>query len=117
MLNLLYSKVIVPYCIAAIAHLCGVVIISLRLINSCCIQNVYRKIFDFPKKSSAIAMYARYNICRFKSILRKSIYSFKQRLESSTNSIICTLYNSWLIINLESLDKVVVYYSVANEFY
>ena len=60
-------------------------------------DNVYRKNFDLPKKSSASAIYATYNICSFESMLRKSIYGFVHRLESSTNSIICTLYNSWLI--------------------
>ena len=36
-------------------------------------NNVYRKIFDLPKESCASAMYARYNICSFESMLRKSI--------------------------------------------
>ena len=41
-------------------------------------------------------MYARYNICSFESMLRKSIniIGFMKGLESSTNSIICTLNNS-----------------------
>ena len=36
-------------------------------------NNVYGKILDLPKKSSACAMYARYNICNFESMLRKPI--------------------------------------------
>ena len=34
-------------------------------------NNVYRKIYDRHKKSSACAMYVRYNICSFESMLRK----------------------------------------------
>ena len=46
--------------------------------NQICVANsiVYRKIFDPPKKSSASAMYARYIICSFESMLQKSIYGF-----------------------------------------
>ena len=40
------------------------------------------------KKSNASAMYARYNIYRFESMLRKSMYDSTQKLESSTNSAI-----------------------------
>ena len=54
-------------------------------------NNVYRKIFDLPKKSSVSAMYSRCNICSFESKLRESIYGFMQRLENSTNSIINVL--------------------------
>ena len=60
-------------------------------------NNAYRKIFGLPKRSSASAMYAEHNICNFETTIRKSIYGFMQRLENSTNSIICTLYNSCLI--------------------
>ena len=59
--------------------------------------NAYRKIFGLPKRSSARAMYAQHNICNFETTIRKSIYGFMQRLENSTNSIICTLYNSCLV--------------------
>ena len=60
-------------------------------------NNAYRKIFGLPKRSSASAMYAQHNICNFETMIRKSIYGFMQRLENSTNSIICTLYNSCLV--------------------
>ena len=63
-------------------------------------NNAYRKIFGLhiPKRSSASAMYAQHNICNFETtIIRKSIYGFMQRLENSTNSIICTWYNSCLV--------------------
>ena len=41
-------------------------------------NNVYRKFFDLPEKSSAIAMYARHNICSFESMLRKSIMLYAE---------------------------------------
>ena len=60
-------------------------------------NNAYRKIFGLPKRSSASAMYANHNICSFKKMLRKNIFGFMQRLENSTNTIICTLYQSWVV--------------------
>ena len=60
-------------------------------------NNAYIKIFGLPKRSSASAMYAQHNICNFETTIRKSIYGFMQRLENSTNSITCTLYNSCLV--------------------
>ena len=71
MLNLLYSK---SYCTTLYCP---------RLwnrykqstFNKICVayNNVYRNFFDLPKKSSASAMYVKYNICSFESMLRKSI--------------------------------------------
>ena len=60
-------------------------------------NNAYRKIFGFPKRSSASAMYATRNICNFESMLRKNIYGFMQRLEHSTNTNTCKLYQSWIV--------------------
>ena len=36
-------------------------------------NNAYRKIFGLPKRSSASAMYAQHNICKFETTIRKSI--------------------------------------------
>ena len=42
-------------------------------------------------------MYANNNICNFETTLRKNTFGFMQRLEQSTNSIISTLYQSWIV--------------------
>ena len=60
-------------------------------------NNAYRKIFGLPKRSSASMMYANNNICNFETTLRKNTFGFMQRLEHSTNSIISTLYQSWIV--------------------
>ena len=57
-------------------------------------NNVYRKIFGSPKRSSASTMYENLN---FETTLRKNTFGFMQRLEQSTNSIISTLYQSWIV--------------------
>ena len=60
-------------------------------------NNAYRKIFGLPKRSSASTMYAKNNICNFETTLRKNTFGFMQRLEQSTNTIITTLYQSWIV--------------------
>ena len=60
-------------------------------------NNAHRKIFGLPKRSSASAMHAAHNICNFETMLRKNIYGFMQRLELSNNTIICNLYQSWIV--------------------
>ena len=60
-------------------------------------NNAYRKIFGLPKRSSASTMYTNNNICNFETTLRKNTFGFMQRLEQSTNSIISTLYQSWIV--------------------
>ena len=41
-------------------------------------------------------MYANDNINNFETTLRKNTLGFMQRLEQSTNTIINTLYQSWI---------------------
>ena len=62
-------------------------------------NNTYRKKIGLPKRNSASrpTMYANHNICSFETMLRKTIFGFMQRLENSTNTIICTLYQSWIV--------------------
>ena len=57
--------------------------------------NIY--IVRLPKRSSASTMYANHNICNFETTLRKNTFGFMQMLEQSTNSIISTLYQSWIV--------------------
>ena len=62
-------------------------------------NNASRKNIGLPKRSSASTMYANHNICRFETMFRKAIFSFMQRLENITDTIICTLhvYQSWIV--------------------
>ena len=59
----------------------------------------YRKNVGLPIRSSASTMYANHSICSFETMLRKTIFGFMQRLENITTSniIICTLYQSWIV--------------------
>ena len=59
-------------------------------------NKAYRKIFGLPQRSSASTMYDNHNICNFETTLGKITFGFMQRLEQSTNTIISTLYQSWI---------------------
>ncbi len=60
-------------------------------------NNVYRRIFSLPRRSSASAMYANNNIDNFETLLRKSTYKFMQRLDKSDNLIVKSIQNSWIM--------------------
>ena len=94
MSRLPYFKVIAQHCIVRI---CGMIIKSTFSKVRVAFNNAYRKIFGLPKRSSASTMYANNNICNFETTLRKNTFGFMQRLEQSTNSIISTLYQSWIV--------------------
>ena len=85
------------YCTHCIVRFSGVITRSQHLERFVAFNNAYRKMFGLPKRSSVSAMYAQHNICNFETMILKSIYGFMQRLENSSNSIICTLYNSCLV--------------------
>ena len=53
-------------------------------------------------RSSASTMYTTHNINNMEALLRRSIYSFIERLMDSSNMIINTLMNSWYICQLFS---------------
>ena len=90
MLRLLYFKVIAQHCIVLI---CGMIIKKSTFSKfGVAFNNVYRKIFGLPKRSSASTMYANHNICNFETTFRKNTFGFMQRLEQSTNNKISTLY-------------------------
>ena len=57
-------------------------------------NNVYRKILDVPKRGSASTMFVSNGIPNFKALIRKSIFSFNSRLQTSCNSLICTIEES-----------------------
>ena len=95
MSRLPYFKVIAQHCTVRI---CGVITKKSTFSKvRVAFNNAYRKIFGLPKRSSASTMYANNNICNFETTLRKNTFEFMQRLEQSTNSIISTLYQSWIV--------------------
>ena len=60
-------------------------------------NHAYRKNVGLPNRTSASTMYANHSICSFEIMLRKAIFVFMERIESSTNTIICTLYQEWIV--------------------
>ena len=95
MSRLHYFKVIAQHCIVRI---CGMITKKSTFSKvHVAFNNAYRKIFGLPKRSSASTMYANNNICNFETTLRKNTFGFMQRLEQSNNSIISTLYQSWIV--------------------
>ena len=63
-------------------------------------NNVYRKILDMPKRGSASTMFVSNGIPNFEALIRKSIFSFNSRLQTSCNSLICTIVQSWIVRNV-----------------
>ena len=61
------------------------------------LNKVYRRILGLSYRSSASTMYTTHNINNMEALLRRSIYSFIERLIDSSNMIINTLMNSWYI--------------------
>ena len=57
-------------------------------------NNVYRRVLGLLYRSSASTMYTTHNINNMEALLRRSIYSFIERLMDSSNMIINTLMNS-----------------------
>ena len=60
-------------------------------------NNVYRRVLGLPYRSSASTMYTTHNISNMEALLKRSIYSFIERLMDGSNMIINTLMNSWNI--------------------
>ena len=94
MLILFYFRVIAQHCIV---HICGMITKKSTFSKICVAFNkTYRKICGIPKRSSASTMYVNHNISNFETTLGKNTFRFMQRLEQSTNTIISTLYQSWI---------------------
>ena len=60
-------------------------------------NNVYRRVLGLSYRRNATTMYTTHNINNMEALLRRSIYSFIERLMDSSNMIINTLMNSWYI--------------------
>ena len=60
-------------------------------------NDLYRKNFHVSRRSSASAMFVNNNIPTFECLIRRDIFSFTSRLKVSTNKLINTIENCWLI--------------------
>ena len=58
------------------------------------------RLLGLPSHNSASGMFVNLNIPSFGELLRKYVYSFRNRLESSENSIIRGIYLSQFYFNL-----------------
>ena len=47
-----------------------------------------------PKDFCVSSLFLSLNVCNFATLRRKLVYSFLNRIRSSSNSLICTLFNS-----------------------
>ena len=61
-------------------------------------NNSLRRLLGLPSHNSASGMYVNLNIHSFGELLRKYVYSFRNRLESSENSIISGIYLSQFLL-------------------
>ena len=60
-------------------------------------NDLYRKILHVSRRSSASAMFVNNNIPTFECLIRRDIFSFTSRLKVSTNKLINTIENCWLL--------------------
>ena len=61
-------------------------------------NNSLRRLIGLPSHNSASGMFVNLNIPSFGELLRKYVYSFRNRLESSKNSIIRGIYLSQFLL-------------------
>ena len=61
-------------------------------------NNSLRRLLGLPSHNSASGMFVNLNILLFGELLRKYVYSFRNRLESSKNSIIHGIYLSQFLL-------------------
>ena len=61
-------------------------------------NNSLRRILGLPSHNSASGMFVNLNVPSFGELLRKYGYSFRNRLESSENSIILGIYLSQFLL-------------------
>ena len=60
-------------------------------------NDLYRKILHVSRRSSASAMFVNNHIPTFECLIRRDIFSFTSRLKVSTNKLINTIENCWLL--------------------
>ena len=61
-------------------------------------NNSLRRLLGFPSHNSANGMFVNLNILYFGVLLRKYVYSFRNRLETSDNIIIPGIYLSQFLL-------------------
>ena len=61
-------------------------------------NNSLRRLLGLPSHNSANGMFVNLNIPSYEELLRKYVYSFRNRLESSENSIIRGIYLSQFLL-------------------
>ena len=57
-------------------------------------QQSFKSLMGVPRDFSASALFGNLNVCNFVTLRRKLVYSFLNRIRSSSNTLICTLFNS-----------------------
>ena len=89
-------------------------------------NKVFKSLMGVPRNFSASALAVSLKVCNFVTLRRKLVYSFLNHIRSSSNTLICTLFNSvhfqkcklkkeWdkvLLIWVEHYDNEVLVYSV-----
>ena len=65
-----------------------------KLLVAFSFNNVYRRVLRLSYRSIATTMYTTHNINNMEALLRRSIYSFIERLMDSSNMIINTFMSS-----------------------
>ena len=66
--------------------------------NSIIYTNSLHRLLDLPSHNSASGMFVNLNISSFGELLRKYVYSFLNRLETSDNIIIHSIYLSQFLL-------------------
>ena len=61
-------------------------------------NNSCRRLLRLPMRNSAIKMFVQCNIFSFGELLRKSIFAFRGRIQSSNNTIIQCLIQDFVLI-------------------
>ena len=68
-------------------------------------NNIFRILLNIPRGSSASEMFAIRNVCNFPILRRKNIYSLRQRLYNSKNTLVQNVLSSDLIFYSQLLKK------------
>ena len=59
-------------------------------------NNIYRKLFRIPYRSSASRMFAENNVPSFEALIRSHIFAFISRLSNSENELIRSVNNNFI---------------------
>ena len=92
---------------------------------------VLRSLMGVPRDFSASALFVNSNVCNFVTLKCKLVHSFLNCIRSSSNTLICSLFNSIhfekcnlkkecynvLLIRVEHYDNEVLAYSVYNKVF